>query len=332
MRILVLGGTVFVGRAITDAALTAGHQVVHFNRGKSSPPDARVETIHGDRTQEPFPATLTARAWDAVIDTSGYLPQVVEKSARALRDARRYLFVSSVSAYSGPDFREDGALKPPPDPLPDAMTPETYGGLKTACEAVVQSAFGSRSTIVRPGLIVGPHDPTDRFTYWPVRVARGGAVAAPGRPSRTVQFIDVRDLGEWIVKIVEAGVSGAFNATGPARPVPMSTLLETCREVSGSDARLEWVDEAVLERERVGPWKDMPLWIPETEPHVASFMDIPIDRAVATGLEHRPLARTIADTLEWARSRPATHAWQAGLDPQREAALLAATLAPGRSR
>ncbi|HUP28738.1 MAG TPA: NAD-dependent epimerase/dehydratase family protein, partial [Usitatibacter sp.] len=150
MRILILGGTVFVGRAITDAALAAGQDVTHLNRGKSAAPDPRVETILGDRTQELAPA-IGKRTWDAVIDTSGYLPQVVEKSARALKDAGRYLFVSSVSAYEGPDFSESGKLKQPPHPLPDAMTPETYGGLKTACEAVVTAAFGERATLVRPG-------------------------------------------------------------------------------------------------------------------------------------------------------------------------------------
>lgn len=325
MRILILGGTVFVGRAVTDAALAAGHEVAHFNRGKSSARDLRVETILGDRTQEPFPSALTRKPWDAVIDTSGYLPQAVEKSARALKDTGRYLFVSSVSAYGGPDFSEEGALKTAPEPLPDAMTPETYGGLKTACEAVVRSAFGARATIVRPGLIVGPHDPTDRFTYWPMRVARGGIVAAPGRPSRTLQFIDARDLAEWMVKLAAGNTGGVFNATGPARPIAMGKVLETCREVCGSDARFEWIDEAVLEREKVGPWKDMPLFIPETEPHVKEFMDIPIDRALATGLRHRPLAATVSDTLAWARTRAADHAWKAGLTPEREAALLAAS-------
>ncbi len=324
MRILVLGGTVFLGRAITDAALAAGHDVAHLNRGKSSPPDPRVETILGDRTQEPFPAALTRKPWDAVIDTSGYLPQAVEKSGRALQDTGRYLFVSSISAYAGPNFDEEGPLTPPPDPLPDAMTPQTYGGLKAACESVVRSAFGERATIVRPGLIVGPHDPTDRFTYWPVRVARSGTVAAPGRPSRTVQFIDVRDLAAWMVRLAAGNTGGAFNGTGPARPVAMQTVLETCRVVSGNDARFEWIGEAVLEREKVLPWTDMPLWIPEADPHAAGFMDIPIERALSTGLKHRPLAATVLDTLAWARSRAPEHVWKAGLSAEREAALLAA--------
>lgn len=325
MQILILGGTVFVGRAITDAALARGHRVTHMNRGRTSPPDPRVETIHHDRTVEPFPPALTSRAWDAIVDTCGYLPQVVQKSVRAFDAVPRYLFVSSISAYAGPDFGEDAALAPSPDPWPDAHTPETYGGLKAACEAVVREAFGERATIVRPGLVVGPHDPTDRFTHWVMRVARGGTVAAPGRAERTVQFIDARDLGAWIVKLVESGTPGVFNGTGPRRPVAMCTVLEACREVSASDAHFRWIDEATLAREKVGPWKDMPLWIPETEPHAAEFMDVPIERALATGLVHRPLSQTVADTLAWAQARPAAHAWKAGLSGERERALLEAT-------
>jgi 2'-hydroxyisoflavone reductase len=192
MRILILGGTVFLGRAVTDAALARGHAVTHLHRGISSPPDPRVATVIGDRASEPFPPAPAMQRWDAVIDTSGYLPQVVARSAQALASGGRYLFVSSISAYSGEGFHEDAPLQAAPDPLPDAWTPETYGGLKAACEAIVRARFGERALVVRPGLIVGPHDPTDRFTWWPARIARGGRVAAPGRPERTVQFIDVR--------------------------------------------------------------------------------------------------------------------------------------------
>jgi 2'-hydroxyisoflavone reductase len=322
MRILILGGTVFVGKAITDAALAAGHDVTQLNRGKSSTPDPRVSTILGDRGDE---ATLAkARGpWDAVIDTSGYLPQVVRKSARALRDLTgRYCFVSSISAYAGDSFAEDGPLAPALDHEPEAMTMERYGALKGMCEAAVRAELGEDALIVRPGLIVGPNDPTDRFTYWPVRVARGGRVAAPGRASRTVQFIDARDLARWMVALVERGPAGTYNATGPAAPIAMEKILHACREVSASDAAFDWIDEEFLHANNIAPWKDMPLWIPETDPHAAAFMAIPIQRARATGLVFRPLEETIADTLAWERTRPADRTWKAGLDPSREAGLL----------
>jgi 2'-hydroxyisoflavone reductase len=324
VRILVLGGTVFLGRALTDAALAAGHEVTHLNRGKSSAPDARVETLKADRTDaRSLAAALGERRWDAAVDTSGYLPQVVRVSAQALRErAGRYLFVSSISVYSGEGYGEDAPVAPPLDPLPDAWTPETYGALKAMCEAVVRETFGDRAVVARPGLIVGPHDPTDRFTYWPVRLARAGRVAAPGRAGRTVQFIDVRDLALWMVKLVEHGASGTFNATGPEQPIAMAALLEACRTVSGSDAELAWLDEAFLAARDVKPWKDMPLWVPESDPHASGFMNVPIGRARSTGLRFRPLAQTIADTLAWSHTRPADHVWKAGLSAEREAALL----------
>jgi 2'-hydroxyisoflavone reductase len=322
MKILILGGTVFLGRALTDAALERGHVVTHFNRGNQ--PDKRVETLTGDRTfLTPLQNAQAGREWDAVVDTSGYLPQVVRRSAQVLRGSvHRYLFISTISVYDDAGFDEDAKVKPAPDPLPEAMTPETYGGLKAACEAVVRGEYGDRATLVRPGLIVGPHDPTDRFTWWPHRVALGGRVAAPGRPQRTVQLIDVRDLARWTIMLLEQDAGGTYNATGPERPIPMDALLVACREASGSDARFEWLAEEFLAAHDVKPWKDMPLWVPESDPKAAGFMNVPIQRALSTGLAFRPLAETIRDTLEWSRSRPADHQWKAGLDSRRENELL----------
>jgi 2'-hydroxyisoflavone reductase len=323
MRILVLGGTVFLGRAITDAAIARGHRVTHFNRGRSGAPDARVETLTGDRTAGL--EALHGRSWDGVIDTSGYLPQVVRRSAEALRDAtRRYLFVSSISAYAGPHFGEDADVAAPPDPLPDAMTPETYGGLKGACEAAVRASFGDGALVIRPGLIVGPRDPTDRFTWWPWRIAHGGRVAAPGRAARTVQFIDVRDLARWSVGLLEREARGTFNATGPRTPVAMSDLLEACRAVSRSDAAIEWIDEAFLAGSGVKPWIELPLWVPESDPHASGFMSVPIERALDAGLAFTSLEDTVADTLAWARTRAGDHVWKAGLAEEKERALVAA--------
>jgi 2'-hydroxyisoflavone reductase len=325
VRLLILGGTVFLGRALTDAALASGHSVTHLNRGRSAPGDIRVESLQADRTGAL--EILAGRTWDAVIDTCGYLPQVVRISAHALRESvRRYLFVSSISVYA--DFAtigqdEDAPVAPPPDPLPDAMTWDHYGALKAACEAVVRDTFAERALIVRPGLIVGPHDGTDRFTYWPHRVALGGRVAAPARASFPVQFIDVRDLAQWMVSLLERDVSGVFNATSPAGAITMGDVLATSREASGSTAAFEWLDEAFLEAQGVKPWSDMPLFVPQTG-DMQGFARVSVERALAQGLRFRPLAETVSATLEWSRMRAQDHAWKAGLSPDRERALLAA--------
>jgi len=240
---------------------------------------------------------------------------------------RRYLFVSSISVYAGFEragFDEDAPVSPPPDPLPEARDMALYGPLKSGCENVVREACGARATIVRPGLIVGPHDPTDRFTYWPVRLARGGEVLAPGRPQRPVQFIDVRDLAQWMVELVERDVQGTFNATGPAGLFTMGEFLEACRGVVASDARLAWIpDEALLAAE-AGPWMELPLWIPASDADHAGFMTERIDRALAAGLTFRPLEDTIRATLDWDASRAPDAPRAAGLAAARERELLEA--------
>ena len=325
MRILILGGSVFLGRAVTDAALDKGHAVTHFRRGKSGAPDARVETILGDRTGDL--AALDARSFDAVVDTSGYLPQVVRRSAEKLRDSTgRYLFVSSISAYgsfSHHGVAEDEPLAAPLDPVPDAMTPDKYGALKAMCEAVVRASFGERSLIVRPGLIVGPHDASDRFTYWPHRVAQGGRIAAPVRPSLPIQYIDVRDLAEWMVELLGEGHSGAFNATGMPGATTMGDLLETCRHGAGSDARFEWMDAAFLEAHGAHAWSKMPLQVPDDDPATKGLSSVSVARALAAGLRFRPQAQTVADTLAWSRTLPPGREWKAGLSPAEEREILA---------
>jgi 2'-hydroxyisoflavone reductase len=327
LRLLVLGGTVFVGRALTDAALARGHHVTHFNRGKSSAADERVETLQGDRSDgASMRKAFGDKRWDAVIDTSGYMPQAVRRSAEALRGkVSRYLFVSTISVYASfarGGFDEDAPVSPAPDPLPEALDMALYGPLKAGCEAVVREACGNDATIVRPGLIAGPYDPTDRFTYWPVRVARGGTVLAPGRPERLVQFIDARDLAGWMVHLLEKDIAGTFNAAGPRRPLPMGELLETCRAVGGLETHFEWIADKDLAEAKVAPWKDLPLWIPESDAAMHGLMEASIERALAQGLKFRPVAQTVADTLAWANKRPADHAWKAGLSAERERQLL----------
>jgi 2'-hydroxyisoflavone reductase len=325
MRILILGGTVFLGRALTDAALDKGHAVTHLHRGRSGPSDPRVETLIGDRVDDL--ALIGARDFDAVADTSGYLPQGVRKSAQWLRDkAGAYLFVSSISAYERFDHRgvaEDEPVAAPLDPVPEAMTWDKYGALKAMCEAVVRQTFGERALVVRPGLIVGPHDPTDRFTWWPHRVALGGRIAAPVRPDLAIQYIDVRDLAEWMVALLERGIAGTFNGTGMPGTATMGDLLETARHAAASGARFEWMDAAFLAAHGARHWTKMPLQVSEDDPDMRGFASVSVARALAAGLRYRPLAQTVADTLAWSRTRPVDHSWKAGLSADEEQSLLA---------
>jgi 2'-hydroxyisoflavone reductase len=332
VKLLVLGGTKFLGRAAVAAALERGHEVTLFNRGATNPelyPEA--EKLRGDRDGDL--SALAGRTWDAVVDPSGYLPRVVRASTELLRDAvGHYVFVSSVSAYAEPltaGFDEGAPLRDAEYESEDVR--ERYGELKVACEQVVEEVFPSCSASVRAGLIVGPHDPTDRFTYWPVRVARGGEVLAPGRPERQWQFIDVRDLGGWMVRLAEDGATGVFTATGPIPQTTAAEVLETARAVAGSDATFTWVDEEFLRQREVGEWMELPLWLAEGSEY-AHMLEADVSRAVEAGLETRPVAETVRDTLEWARTRDGHgsgtvamgSAEGVGLDPERERELLAA--------
>lgn len=323
MQLLIIGGTRFVGRALVEAALARGHTLTLFNRGQSGPglfPD--VESISGDREHDLD--RLQGRRWDAVIDTCGYVPRITGLAARALADAvDLYVFISTVSVYrqdNPPGSNEDAPLMTLADPTVEEVTGETYGGLKVLCEQAVQDALPGRSLIVRPGLVVGPHDPTGRFTYWPVRVRRGGQVLAPVGPERLTQFIDVRDLAEWTIRIVEQGQTGVYHATGPTQPLTLGEVLQSCLTVTGSDAELVWAPEDFLLEQKVGPFVELPLWLPEA---VNSAMNMNIGRAMAAGLTFRPLEQTIRDTLEWYDGLTGDPPGTAGLAPEREAELLA---------
>lgn len=325
MRILILGGTVFLGRALVDAALARGHQITLFNRGQSNPglyPE--VERLVGDRKIDL--SALAGRSWEAAIDTCGYLPRVVAASAAALAGSvEHYTFISTESVYASPlqpGSDESAPIGKLADETIEEITGETYGPLKALCEQAVEAALPGRALLVRPGLIVGPYDVSDRFTYWPYRVSLGGQVLAPGRPQRGVQFIDVRDLAEWIVRLVEMRQTGVFNADGKPGAVTMQALLQACHIASGGDAQFVWAGDEFLEQQNVGAWMEMPLWIPESDPDAAGFFTISVDKAIRSGLTHRPLLETVADTLAWARTRPADHTWRAGLSRQREAELL----------
>lgn len=300
MRLLVLGGTTFLGLHAVDAALAHGHEVTIFTRGETNPelfPEA--EHLVGDR--DGALDALRGREWDGVVDTSGYVPRIVRQSAELLRDgAARYVFVSSISVYADPSRPLDESS--PVAELDDREREDVeadYGALKAACERVVDDVYGERGTNVRAGLIVGPHDPTERFTYWPRRLADGGDVLAPGDPAAPVQFVDARDLGAWLVRLAERGPGGTFNATRPAAPLTMRELLERSAAALGADTRLAWVDDDRLLAAEVGPWRELPLWLPG-DGH-RGMQSVDIRKALAAGLRFRPLEETVLDTLAWSR-------------------------------
>jgi 2'-hydroxyisoflavone reductase len=301
--------------------------VTLFNRGRTNPqlfPD--VEKLHGDR--DGHLEALAGRSWDWVVDTSGYVPRVVRQSAELLAPrVERYLFVSTISVYadtSRPGMDESAPVERLADPATEDVRAH-YGALKAACEGVVEAALPGRALSVRPGLIVGPNDPTDRFTYWPVRVARGGEVLAPGDGSDPVQVVDVRDLAAFLVRLLEAGAHGTFNATGPAERLTTRALLEACRAAAASDARFTWVEATFLAAQGVAPWQDLPAWVPASGDSLG-FAQIDVRRAIAQGLAFRPIVETARDTLAWWRSLPPERraAPKAGLSPEREAAVLGA--------
>lgn len=320
MRLLILGGTRFLGRHLVAAARARRHDVTLFHRGAGD----GVETIRGDRHHDL--EKLRGRQWDAVIDTSGYLPRSVKAAAEALADAvEQYVFISSISVYDAPGGDENAPVatltaeeleQANAVDLSGSVSAATfgplYGGLKALCEAAAEEVLPGRVLNVRAGLIVGAHDYTDRFTYWVMRVARGGEVLAPGDPRRSVQFIDARDLADWLLDMVERRQSGVFNATG--HPLTMSDLLETCRAESGSDARFTWVSEAFLLEQGVRPWTELPLWIPGRG---ATAVDV--RKAVSAGLRERPLRETVRDVLQ---TEERGRVLRAGLTAERERELL----------
>src|SRR5882672_1136032 len=327
MNLLILGGTKFLGRHLVEAAAERRHQVTLFNRGSRPHLFPDIEQLRGDRSQgvDGLQA-LRGRWWDAVIDTSGYLPRLVGASAEMLRDSvKRYVFISSISVYS--DFAEAPDETSPVAELGDASSEDIardYGALKAACEQIVTATFGERALNIRPGLIVGPFDPSGRFTYWPVRIARGGEVLAPDSPAAEVQFIDARDLARWTIQLVERNVGGVFNATGPAQPLRFGTFLDTAARALGVRCRFTWVNAEFLQTHSVAPWTELPLWVDDA-PGLARTR---ISRAMKEGLKFTALEKTLVDTNEWAqaqvRAQGSESLGTAGLRSEKEASVLAA--------
>jgi 2'-hydroxyisoflavone reductase len=327
VNVLVLGGGVFLGRHLVASLLARGHRVTTFTRGQHAiEPAPGLRSLTGDRGGGL--SAVPRDGWDAVVDTCGFVPRVVRASAEHLRDAGRYAFISSISVYdeTRPELREDSPRKPLPagtDPTTETVDGEGYGPLKALCEDVVSESFGERALLVRPGLIVGPHDPSDRFTYWPERAARGGTILAPAPPDRYVQFVDARDLADAIANALEDGRSGDVNVTGAPRTTTMGDVIDAARSVAGIPSDVRWVDDAFLVRGGVEPWTELPLWIPDSL-GLAGFTNADVSRALAWGLSFRPLRETLADTLAWSRTLPQDRTRKAGLPPEREAELLEA--------
>lgn len=327
LKILFIGGTGFIGPHMVRAAMARGHVPTLFNRGRTNPglfPD--VEKLVGDR--DGGLGVLKGRTWDAVIDTSGYVPRVVRASAQLLKDsARHYLFISTGDVYK--DFSVDRLDEDAPKAeLPEPGSEDSrkyYGPLKVICEQEVRNAYPDRHTIVRPGWIVGPGDNLNLFTYWPVRIDRGGEVLAPGNPTDPVQVIDARDMAEWIVRMLENGTTGSFNAFGPGSDLSIAEFLYGIRAVTPSSVRFTWVDTPFLLERKVRPWSDIPIWYPPIGDHKGNGLISP-RRAIAAGLTYRPLAVTARDTLDWFKSLKTP--WEQaprhpGLTTAREAELLA---------
>lgn len=333
MRILVLGGTKFLGLHFARLAVEAGHRVTVFHRGQTGTGAVvGAEERLGDRDGGLEP--LADGVWDAVVDTSGYVPRVVSQSVSLLRGrAPHYLFVSTISVYA--DFRlpgldEQSAVATVDDPTTEDFVAH-YGALKALCEGAVQEGFAEGALVVRPGLIVGPNDPSDRFTYWPMRLRRPGTVLAPGRPERPIQLIDVRDLAAWMLRLVEQRTTGTFNATSPPGAMTMGDLLDTGRAVLAPRRRVEWVDDAFLLEHGVGEWMELPLWLRAGGP-MDGMMSASVERALSSGLVFRPLAETVADTAAWAEEAGRWRGRAAGMAAARERDLLAAwRVAEGRS-
>lgn len=335
LSILILGGTGFTGPNQVQYALSRGHKVTVFNRGKSHPGELPegVEQLIGDRNGQLD--ALKDRKWDVVIDNPTSVPVWVRDAAQILKgNVDRYVFISTISVYAdnskpndetSPLAKYEGAdaMKETRDSIVASQF-KLYGPLKALSEQEAEKWFPKRTLVIRPGLIVGPGDQTDRFTYWPVRIDRGGEVLAPGTPADPVQFIDARDLAEWTIRMVEKGAAGIYNATGPAKALPIGDMLGGIKTALNSNATFTWADANFLEAQKVAPWSDMPVWVPPSGEE-GGMGRTSIKKALAEGLTFRPLDVTARDTLAWFKTQPEERQakLKAGLTSEREAEVLA---------
>lgn len=321
MKILILGGTVFLGRHLVKSALRRDHTVTLFNRGQHNPQlFPEIEKVKGDRTVSLDP--LKGRKFDAVIDTCGYFPRAVKMSAQFLKNSvDHYTFISSISAYKDFSIKgmdenaETGKIE---DESAEEVTGESYGPLKVLCENAVAEIYKDKALNIRPGLIVGENDPSDRFTYWVHRINGGGKVFAPDGKNSNVQFIDVKDLADWTIIMAEEKKSGVYNATGPDYELKFENFIKACQKASGKKSEIIWASEKFIADENVSGWTDLPMWIPKEEEGVNN---VNINKAVKDGLKFRPLKETIIDTLKFDKSRK-DHVLRAGLKPEKESELI----------
>lgn len=334
MDILVIGGSVFLGRTVVEAALARGHAVTTFNRGRTGTDVPGATTVRGDREDKADLERLASSGrWDAVVDVCGFTPRVVGDAVRALNGrAETYAFVSSISAYEDWPAKRVDEQSPRFACAPDADEADgDYGILKAGCERAVESGFDGRVLVVQPGLILGPYENVGRLPWWLRRIAAGGRVLAPGDPDRPMQVVDARDLAAFLLDHVEAGTEGRYLASGAPANTTMGAWLGDCVAATGSDAELVWVDDDFLLAREVAPWTELPLWTPPTEEMAGVWLPDPA-KAAAAGLTIRPVRETVADTWAWLKSEgvPETlpsyrgHAGTQGIAPEKEQALLAA--------
>jgi nucleoside-diphosphate-sugar epimerase len=329
LKLLVMGGTGFLGPHTVNAALAQGHQVTLFNRGKTNPGMFKqLESIKGDRNTEDI-NQLSGRYFDAVIDTSAYYPRSINMALEVLKEnIKQYLFVSTISVYadwSKPDMDESAPLGSIDDPDTEEVTGETYGPLKALCEQAAEKHMPGRVSIIRPGLIVGPGDKTDRFTYWPVRVKHGGEVLAPGDAQDVIQYVNVGDLSEWMVHCINNQITAVFNAQTNGSDITIGRLLETCVTMLNPETKLTWVPAEFLESHEVAPWQEMPTWLP-AKGEYAGAGTMSSQKAYANGLRERPMRETIQDTYDWFASLPEERRLnlRAGISAEKEEKVLKA--------
>ena len=334
MNILVLGGTGYIGPHLVEYALARGHSVTLFNRGKTAPElFSTVEKLIGDRNEPNGHAALVGRKWDVVYDLPVGIPAWIVNAAAVLKgNVKQYVMVSSTAAYRDFTASYPDETFPTQEPAPIDATASSaqYGPRKVKCEQLVMSEFGKGGTVVRPGLIVGPGDLTDRFTYWPVRIEKGGEILAPGKIDDPAQWIDVRDLTEWMIRLGETNTTGIFNAVGPRTVCGIGELLYGIKACYSNDAHFTWVAQPFLTANKVRSWAEMPVWS-YTGATTVAFSTSVIEKAKAAGLTFRPLAETVRDAMTWYHSRPAAEQekLRAGISPEREREVLALWHAQG---